>query len=145
MKQVLLPTFLFLRIKDRPFHKGEFFTDFYASEKNTDDVKEAARNSVHSKFTKYFRSLYFLLISIANSLFPDRLSATFQVIISIIFAASIAFRSAGNSIAICFIFTKMESNRITNILILEMAIANLLVTISVMPFIALVHNIAIGS
>ena len=33
LKQVLLSTLLFLRIKDRPFHNGEFFTDFYASEK----------------------------------------------------------------------------------------------------------------
>ena len=104
-------------------------------------MKKAARNSVHSKITKYFRSLYFLLISTANSIFPGRLSATFEVIISFIFAASVAFRSAGNSIAICFVFTKMEGNRITNILILKMAIANLLVTISVMPFSVLVHNV----
>ena len=101
LKQVLLSTFLFLRIEDRPFHNGEFFTDFYASEKTTDDVKKAARNSVHSKITKYFRSLYFLLISIANSLFSDGLSATFEVIISFIFNDSIAFTSAGNCIAIC--------------------------------------------
>ena len=35
----------------------------------------------------------------------------------------------------------MEGSRITNILILKMAIANLLVTISVMPFSVLVHNV----
>ena len=120
---------------------ANFLLTFTRVKKNTDDVRKAARNSVHSKITKYFRSLYSLLISIANSLFPDRLSATFQVIISFIFAASIALRSAGNSIAICFVFTKMEGNRITNILIFKMAIANLLVTISVMPFSVLVHNV----
>ena len=46
LKQVLLSPSLFLRIKDRPFHDDEFFTDFYASEKNTDDVKKAARNYI---------------------------------------------------------------------------------------------------
>ena len=46
LKQVLLSPSLLLRIKDRPIHNGEFFTDFYASEKNTDDVKKAARNYI---------------------------------------------------------------------------------------------------
>ena len=70
------------------------------------------------------------------SLFSDRLSATFETIITFIFAASIAFRSAGNSIAICFVLTKIVGNRISTILILKMAIAELLVAISMMPFLS---------
>ena len=44
------------------------------------------------------------------------------------------FGLAGNTIAIYFAFTKMVGNRITNMLILNMAVADLLVTISVMPY-----------
>ena len=47
LKQVLLSTSSFLRIKDRPFHNDEYFTDFYASEKtDTNDVKKVARNYI---------------------------------------------------------------------------------------------------
>ena len=48
LKQVLLSTSLLLRIKDRPFHNDEFFTDFYASEKIhlVDDVKKVTRNYI---------------------------------------------------------------------------------------------------
>ena len=44
------------------------------------------------------------------------------------------FGFAGNIIAIYFAFTKTTGNRITNMLILNMAVADLLVTISVMPY-----------
>ena len=50
------------------------------------------------------------------------------------YAASIVFGLAGNSIAIYFAVTKKAGNRITNMLILNMAIADLLVTISAMPY-----------
>ena len=48
------------------------------------------------------------------------------------------FGLAGNIIAIYFAFTKKTGNKITNMLILNMAIADLLVTISVMPYSVLV-------
>ena len=44
------------------------------------------------------------------------------------------FGLAGNTIAIYFTFTKKTGNRITNMFILNMAVADLLVTISVMPY-----------
>ena len=44
------------------------------------------------------------------------------------------FGLAGNTIAIYFAFTKKTGNRITNMFILNMAVADLLVTISVMPY-----------
>ena len=48
------------------------------------------------------------------------------------------FGLAGNTIAIYFAVTKKTGNRITNMLILNMAVADLLVTISVMPYSVLV-------
>ena len=48
------------------------------------------------------------------------------------------FGLAGNTIAIYFAVTKKASNRITNMLIFNMATADLIVTISVMPFSVLV-------
>ncbi|XP_044175588.1 tachykinin-like peptides receptor 86C [Acropora millepora] len=64
----------------------------------------------------------------------ERLSSTSKFIITFLYAASIVFGLAGNSIAIYFSAKKKAGNRITNMLILNMAIADLLVTIFMMPF-----------
>ena len=64
----------------------------------------------------------------------EPLTPTSKFIITFLYAASIVFGLAGNSIAIYFSVTKKAGNRITNMLILNMAIADLLVTISAMPY-----------
>ncbi|XP_015766981.1 PREDICTED: tachykinin-like peptides receptor 86C isoform X1 [Acropora digitifera] len=68
-----------------------------------------------------------------SNLLEERLSSTSKFIITFLYAASIVFGLAGNSIAIYFSVTKKAGNRITNMLILNMAIADLLVTIFMMP------------
>ncbi|XP_015772749.1 PREDICTED: tachykinin-like peptides receptor 86C [Acropora digitifera] len=68
-----------------------------------------------------------------SKVLAERLSSTGKFIITFLYAASIVFGLAGNSIAIYFSVTKKAGNRITNILILNMAIADLLVTIFAMP------------
>ncbi|XP_044175545.1 tachykinin-like peptides receptor 86C isoform X2 [Acropora millepora] len=68
-----------------------------------------------------------------SKVLAERLSSTGKFIITFLYAASIVFGLAGNSIAIYFSVTKKAGNRITNMLILNMAIADLLVTIFTMP------------
>ena len=82
-------------------------------------------------FTVYIRSfnIYSFFLSIGGKLLEERLSSTSKFIITFLYAASIVFGLAGNSIAIYFSVTKKAGNRITNMLILNMAIADLLVTI----------------
>ena len=72
-------------------------------------------------------------LSIGGKLLEERMSSTSKFIITFLYAASIVFGLAGNSIAIYFSVTKKAGNRITNMLILNMAIADLLVTIFTMP------------
>ncbi|XP_067055638.1 tachykinin-like peptides receptor 86C isoform X2 [Acropora muricata] len=68
-----------------------------------------------------------------SKVLAERLSSTGKFIITFLYAASIVFGLAGNTIAIYFSVTKKAGNRITNILILNMAIADQLVTIFTMP------------
>ena len=75
-----------------------------------------------------------LFLSIGSKLPAERLSSTSKFIITFLYAASIVFGLAGNSIAIYFSAKKKAGNRITNMLILNMAIADLLATIFMMPF-----------
>ena len=86
-------------------------------------------------FTVYIRSfnIYSFFLSIGSKVLAERLSSTGKFIITFLYAASIVFGLAGNSIAIYFSVTKKAGNRITNMLILNMAIADLLVTIFTMP------------
>ena len=72
-------------------------------------------------------------LSIGGKLLEERMSSTSKFIITFLYAASIVFGLAGNTIAIYFSVTKKAGNRITNMLILNMAIADLLVTIFTMP------------
>ena len=80
-------------------------------------------------------------LSIGGKLLEERLSSTSKFIISFLYAASIVFGLAGNSIAIYFSVTKKAGNRITNMLILNMAIADLLVTVFWMPASLLFFNV----
>ncbi|XP_029200534.2 tachykinin-like peptides receptor 86C [Acropora millepora] len=68
-----------------------------------------------------------------SKVLAETLSSTSKFIIAFLYAASIVFGLAGNSISIYFSVTKKAGNRITNMLILNMAIADLLVTIFMMP------------
>ena len=72
-------------------------------------------------------------LSIGGKLLEERLSSTSKFIVTFLYAASIVFGLAGNSISIYFSVSKKAGNRITNMLILNMAIADLLVTIFTMP------------
>ena len=82
-------------------------------------------------FTVYIRSfnIYSFFLSIGSKL----LAESSKFIITFLYAASIVFGLAGNSISIYFSVTKKAGNRITNMWILNMAIADLLVTIFTMP------------
>ena len=94
-------------------------------------------------FTVYIRSfnIYSFFLSIGGKLLEERLSSTSKFIITFLYAASIVFGLAGNSIAIYFSVTKKAGNRITNMLILNMAIADLLVTIFMMPVSLLIFHV----
>ena len=85
--------------------------------------------------TVYHRSFntYSFFLSIESNLLAERSSSTSKFIITFLYAASIVFGLVGNSIAIYFAVTKKAGNRITNMLILNLAIADLLVTIFPMP------------
>ena len=87
-------------------------------------------------FTVYIRSLniYRFFLSIGSKVLAETLSSTSKFIIAFLYAASIVFGLAGNSISIYFSVTKKAGNRTTNMLILNMAIADLLVTIFMMPY-----------
>ena len=87
-------------------------------------------------FTVYISDLLTYIdffLSIGSKVLAERLSSTGKFIITFLYAASIVFGLAGNTIAIYFSVTKKAGNRITNMLILNMAIADLLVTIFTMP------------
>ena len=87
-------------------------------------------------FTVYIRSfnIYrFFFLSIGRNLLAERSSSTSKFTITFLYAASIVFGLVGNSISIYFAVTKKAGNRITNMLILNMAIADLLVIIFMMP------------
>ena len=87
-------------------------------------------------FTVYISDLLTYIdffLSIGSKVLAERLSSTGKFIITFLYAASIVSGLAGNSIAIYFSVTKKAGNRITNMLILNMAIADLLVTIFTMP------------
>ena len=132
MKQVLLSTSLLLRIKNRPFHNSEFLTDFCASEKNTNDVKKVAHNYIQ-KLQNSSDLYIFRLISVKISFFSDRLSATFEVIITFIIADSIYCFWIGREhhchVSILYL-SKWQATE-SHILILKMAIADLLVTLDI--------------
>ena len=85
-------------------------------------------------FTSDLLTYIDFFLSIGSKLLAESLSSTGKFIITFLYAASIVFGLAGNSIAIYFAVFKKAGNRITNMLILNMAIADLLVTISAMPF-----------
>ena len=80
-------------------------------------------------------------LSIGSNLLQERSSSAGKFIITFLYAASIVFGLAGNSIAIYFAITKKAGNRITNMLILNMSIADLLVTIFKMPVSLLVSHV----
>ena len=85
-------------------------------------------------FTSDLLTYIDFFVSIGSKLLAESLSSTGKFIITFLYAASIVFGLAGNSIAIYSAVFKKAGNRITNMLILNMAIADLLVTISAMPF-----------
>ena len=85
-------------------------------------------------FTSDLLTYIDFFLSIGCKLLAESLSSTGKFIITFLYAASIVFGLAGNSIAIYFAVFKKAGNRITNMLILNMAIADLLVTISAMPY-----------
>ncbi|XP_068677096.1 neuropeptide SIFamide receptor-like [Montipora foliosa] len=69
-----------------------------------------------------------------GSSFTVKFSTTSKVTITVLYAATIMFGIAGNSIAIYFAIMKKAGNRVTNMLILNMAIADMLITIFAMPY-----------
>ncbi|XP_068676153.1 tachykinin-like peptides receptor 86C [Montipora foliosa] len=69
-----------------------------------------------------------------GSSFTVKFSTTSKVTITVLYAVTIMFGIAGNSIAIYFAIMKKAGNRVTNMLILNMTIADMLITIFAMPY-----------
>lgn len=64
----------------------------------------------------------------------ESFSTTSKVIISSVYAITIAFGLLGNTLSLHLVFKKKAGNRTTNMLIANMAFADLLVTIFAMPY-----------